>query len=278
MKEINKQSALVVLSGGQDSTTCLGWALNNYENVFAITFDYGQRHDRELESAKGVVDFFSRKTGRVIPWEVLALPKGTLGGSSPLTDHDVPLERYTDHESMEKIIGDRIELTFVPMRNALFLTLAANRAAIWGCGVIVTGVCQGDNANYPDCREQFIWRMETAINEALGHTTRPLERNYTRIKTPLMHLSKAETVKMAEQLPHTYSALSYSHTAYDGSYPPVGTDHASVLRAHGFTNAGVPDPLILRAWHAGLCELPDLPNYKGDLEPIMAALIQDWSL
>src|SRR4029077_19568375 len=125
-------------------------------------FDYNQRHSLELEAA--------RKVG--ILADVASHEFVTLGpvlrGRSPLIDTSEKLETYTDYDSMDKIIGDRVELTFVPMRNALFLTLAANRAVINDCNYLVTGVCQQDNANYPDCRLDFIRAQESAINEALG--------------------------------------------------------------------------------------------------------------
>jgi 7-cyano-7-deazaguanine synthase len=156
---------------------------------------------------------------------------------------------------MERRIGARIELTFVPMRNALFLTLAANVAAARGIDTIITGVCQADGTNYPDCRRGFIDAMEAMIEAAL--------ETKLAILTPLMNYSKAETVKLAASLPGCMEALAYSHTAYDGAYPPIGKDHATTLRAHGFAEAGVPDPLVARAWKEGLMELPATPNYDS---------------
>ena len=253
--KINK--ALVVFSGGQDSTTCLGVALSRHALVETITFDYGQRHAIEMEAARRVVEFFVAETGRMIP----SLHKDvlrTLESTSPLTS-DNELETYSDHASMEKIIGDRVEKTFVPMRNALFLTIAFNRAVAVGANVIYTGVCQADNANYPDCTIGFIMQMEAALNAALGYDRG--DERYIPIVTPLMHLSKAESIRLAMDTPHTYDALAFSHTAYDGKYPPTGKDHASILRAHGFEEAGVPDPLVLRAAEEGLMDLPATANY-----------------
>jgi 7-cyano-7-deazaguanine synthase len=246
-----QSSAIVILSGGQDSTTCLFWARDRFDKVHAITFNYNQRHARELDAALIV----AARAG-VESHETINLGP-ILAGRSPLTNPGEALERYRDFASMDQIIGDRIELTFVPMRNALFLTLAANRAAVLGIDDLVTGVCQQDNANYPDCRRSFIDAQRLAIDEALGLSGR------FRIHTPLMDMSKAQSIALAQSLPGCMEALAYTHTAYDGSYPPRGDDHASVLRAQGFMEAGVPDPLIVRAWRERLAPLPGTANYDA---------------
>lgn len=246
--------ALVILSGGQDSTTCLFWAKMHYKEVHAITFDYGQRHDREI----GAAIVIAERAG-VRSHEVVELPKGVLAGTSPLTDPTAVLERYKDADQMEAVIGDRREATFVPMRNALFLTIAANRAELLGAD-LVTGVCQMDNANYDDCRLTFIEAAEDYINKALGHDHRGTRA--IKILTPLMFRSKAETVKMAYDMGLAcWEALAYSHTCYAGKYPPTDKNHANVLRAAGFAEAGLPDPLVIRAFTEGLMPLPDSPNY-----------------
>jgi 7-cyano-7-deazaguanine synthase len=278
--------ALVVLSGGQDSTTCLFWAVQRYgaENVRALSFYYGQRHEIELIAADTVAWLAG-----IAPEnrEVVNLGDGILAGTSPLTDHSAPLEQYESFAQMDEVIGDRVEKTFVPMRNALFLTVAANRAVVSGANNIITGVCQADNANYPDCRASFILQQEEAINEALGHGSWE-EPGWISIHTPLMNMAKADSIHLALSTPCAYSALAYSHTAYDGSFPPTGADHATVLRAHGFEEAGFPDPLILRCWKEGRLAKPETANYgapqvagaldiiRGDLESKPWEIKQDW--
>lgn len=249
------RKALVVLSGGQDSTTCLFWAMREFDEVHAITFDYGQRHAIELEAAR-IVAF----AAGVASHEVVQVPN-CLVSVSPLTDPNTELEQYADAQQMDATIGNRRELTFVPMRNALFLTIAANRAEALGVQDIVTGVCQMDNANYDDCRVVFLDATEAYINTALGHDHRTPERAI-RIHAPLLFMTKAASVLFARQLPGCWEALAYSHTSYDGKYPPTDMNHANVLRADGFEQAGFPDPLVLRAVDEGLMELPATSNYN----------------
>lgn len=247
--------ALVILSGGQDSTTALFWAKKKFDEVHAITLDYGQRHSLEIDSALQV----ARMAG-VESHEVISVPK-ILKSTSPLTESSIQLECYTDAEQMDAVIGNRREATFVPMRNALFLTIAANRAEVAGIRNLVTGVCQMDNANYDDCRKVFIGAAEEYINYALGHDHRgtlPI-----LIHSPLMNKSKKDTVLLAKSLPGCWEALAYTHTSYDGKYPPTGMNHANILRADGFEKAGLPDPLVLRAVAEGLMELPFTANYDG---------------
>lgn len=255
---------LVVLSGGQDSTTCLYWAREALRGVtgaelHAITFDYGQRHAIEIDAARTV----ARMAG-VVSHEVIKVPD-CLKSTSPLTSNN-ELERYENFKQMEKTIGDRTELTFVPMRNSLFLTIAANRAMALDCWDIVTGVCEEDNANYPDCRQSFIGALENAINLSLGFTYMRL-----KIRTPLMFMSKKRTVLMANEMPGCMDALAYSHTSYDGKYPPTDMNHANVLRAQGFLDAGLPDPLVVRAWLEELMQLPASANYDACRAQYIAA-------
>ena len=253
-----KKRALVVLSGGQDSTTCLFWAKENYEEVHAITFDYGQRHRIEIDAAITIAGM-----AKVINHEIIYI-NDCLISTSPLTS-DAKLEKYENFEQMDRVIGDRVELTFVPMRNMLFLTIAMNRAVALGRGTdVITGICQADNANYPDCTEAFRQAFEQAADQALQSTPNP-ENPVHRVDAPFIFMSKAEMVKLARDLPGCWHALAYSHTSYDGKYPPVDMNHSNVLRAQGFEEAGLPDPLVLRAVYEGLMFYPDTQNYDDNL-------------
>lgn len=240
--------ALVVLSGGQDSTTCLFWAKDRFDHLHAVTIDYGQRHRREIDAAREICRLAN------VSHEVIRVPN-ILVGTSPLVNQGSSLEQYKDWQSLP----GGLEKTFVPMRNMFFLTIAANRALARNCNTLVTGVCQEDFGGYPDCRAVFIFAVEAAIR--LGSSLD--EKFEFTIRTPLMDIDKAASVKLALEHPGCYAALGWSHTSYDGQYPPTGHDHATLLRAKGFEKAGVPDPLVIRAYWEHLMPLPETSNYQN---------------
>ena len=217
--------ALVVFSGGQDSTTCLYWALKHFKEVRTLTFDYGQRHRIELECAKKIAQLAK------VHNEVLSIDTFTELGGNALTGSEV----VETHQ--ENIIDEDLPNTFVPGRNLILLSFAAARAWQLGIENIVTGVCQTDYSGYPDCRKNTIEALQLALN--LG-----MERQFV-LHTPLMLLTKAQTVRMAKDL-GALEALSFSHTCYNGTFPPCGTCPACHLRQKGFSEAGVIDPLIKR--------------------------------
>jgi 7-cyano-7-deazaguanine synthase len=216
------EKALVVLSGGQDSTTCLWWAIDRFgrDNVAALTFDYGQRHHVELECA-ALVAAEAGVAHSILPIDTFA----ALGGNA-LTDDSV---RVGGAEQ------NNLPNTFVAGRNLIFLTFAA--AWCWPRGInhIVTGVAETDYSGYPDCRQDTI----TALNRALDLG---MERDFT-IHTPLMNLSKKQTVLLARDL-GAIDALALTHTCYEGERPPCGSCQACILRARGFDEAGISDPLL----------------------------------
>jgi 7-cyano-7-deazaguanine synthase len=259
--------AVIVLSGGQDSTTCLYWAKARGLELHAITFDYGQRHRREIQAAIKVAQMAGVVTHRVVELGYghqmvngrFHQVGGVLEGTSPLVDPNAELEQYHNHQSLP----GGLEKTFVPMRNQLFLTIAANRAYVLGTRMVVTGVSAEDYGGYPDCRQDFINALE--LVSSLGtFTGKDGALPALFISTPLMHMNKRETVELACRIDGCYEALAFSHTSYDGEYPPTGKDHATLLRQKGFEAAGIPDPLILRAHIKGdLKELPEHESYYG---------------
>ena len=208
------------------STTCLYWALKHFEEVKTLTFDYGQRHRIELECAKKIAQFAA------VHHEVLSVGTFTELGGNALTGS----EEVESHQ--ENIIEEGLPNTFVPGRNIILLSFAAARAWQLGIENIVTGVCQTDYSGYPDCRKNTIEALQLALN--LG-----MERQFV-LHTPLMWLTKTHTVRKAQEL-GALEALSFSHTCYNGSFPPCGTCPACHLRQKGFSEAGIIDPLIKRA-------------------------------
>lgn len=262
MSDLDPTHGLVVLSGGQDSTTCLFWALAHYEKVSAITFDYGQRHAIEIQAARDVWALAKHLSADVTFGEHYILAVGPiLESTSPLVSA-AALEQYKDFNSLP----GGLEKTFVPMRNQLFLTLAANRAVAVGAADIITGVCQEDFGGYPDCRQVFIDSLQETINLGLGlEDSEDGIVNTLQIMTPLMDLSKADTVELAVEF-GGYEALAFSHTSYDGQYPPTGHDHATLLRAKGFAEAKMADPLVLRAAMDDLMPWPEFAKPETAVE------------
>ncbi|MBA3685023.1 MAG: 7-cyano-7-deazaguanine synthase QueC [Planctomycetes bacterium] len=215
------EAALVLLSGGQDSTTCLAWALKHFRRVEAATIDYGQRHRVELEAAAAI----ARAAGvaqRVIPCDSFR----ALGGNALTGDEAVaPGVRA----------ANQLPNTFVPGRNLIFLSLAAAWAYQLGISELVTGVCQTDSSGYPDCLADTMDALQQALRCGM-------DAPFT-IHTPLMHLTKAQTVAMLRDLGGLH-LLALSHTCYNGQRPPCGICPACVLRAKGFDEARIADPLI----------------------------------
>lgn len=221
---MEKESAVVVLSGGQDSTTALYWAKKRFGEVLAVSFDYGQRHSIELQCA-----------------EVIAGKAGVA--------HEVFDAKFINALSPSALTRDDIEVacpkgklptTFVDGRNLFFLSMAAVFAKQRGVHYLVTGVSAEDYSGYPDCRRNFIDSLETTLTLAMAY-------EFT-ILTPMMNISKADEVRMAVELgPDCIEALAWSHTCYEGMLPPCGRCPACELRARGFEQAGYYDPLVLRA-------------------------------
>lgn len=219
-------AALVILSGGQDSTTCLYWALHRFGagHVAAVTFDYGQRHRIELACAAQVA------ARAEVPHTVLPINTFAVLGGNALTDGNIAVRDGADAQT-------GLPNTFVPGRNLIFLTFAAALAYPQGIRHLVAGVAQTDYSGYPDCRQATLQALEQTLR--LG-----MDYDFT-LHTPLMFQSKADTVRLAGEL-GALPALADTHTCYRGQQPPCGECPACVLRARGFAEAGIPDPLVER--------------------------------
>jgi 7-cyano-7-deazaguanine synthase len=228
--------AVVLLSGGQDSTTCLYWALREFgrERTAALSFDYGQRHRVELEAARRVAELAG------VEHAVLCIDTFAQLGGNALTDSAVAVP-IGPSVAEPPGAGGELPITFVPGRNLIFLTFAA----AWAYGRrwphLVVGVAQTDYSGYPDCREGTLRALEQSLR--LG-----MELDF-QVHAPLMQLSKRQTVELAREL-GALSALAYTHTCYNGARPPCGRCAACELRARGFREAGVPDPLLAAACKA----------------------------
>jgi 7-cyano-7-deazaguanine synthase len=216
--------ALVLLSGGQDSTTCLYWAIDRFgrDNVSAVSFDYGQRHRIELDCAAAIAEH-AAVAHRCLPIDTFK----ALGGDA-LTDADIAVKPDVDDST-------GLPNTFVPGRNLVFLTFAAALAWQLGIANLVAGVAQTDYSGYPDCRAETLEALQQALRLGM--------ESDVEIHAPLMHLSKCETVELARDL-GGLEAMTLTHTCYNGQRPPCGECPACVLRAKGFAEAGIEDPLL----------------------------------
>jgi 7-cyano-7-deazaguanine synthase len=220
--------AVVLLSGGIDSTTTLAIAIAEGYNVYALSFDYGQRHRIELKAARRIADSLDAKEHRVAKIDLRVF------GGSALTDNfDVPKQRS------ETQIAHGIPVTYVPARNTIFLAYALAWAEVIPANDIFLGVNAIDYSGYPDCRPEFIEAFENLAN--LG-TKAGVEGVQFRIHAPLIKFSKAEIIRKAIELDVD---LALTHSCYDPSPDGVacGECDSCLLRLKGFREAGVEDPI-----------------------------------
>jgi len=227
------QNAVVLLSGGLDSVTCLYWAKANYANVTAVSFNYGQRHNSELNAAKKIA-----ATAQV-NHRIIDIDLAQLGGSA-LTDASlvVPDAKQTDFSDNQH--NDSIPITYVPARNTIFLSYALALAEVTQSNAIVIGVNAVDYSGYPDCRPEYIAAFENMANLA---TKAGVMGNHLHIATPLLHLSKAEIIKLGVSLGVDY-ALTVSCYRADSEGRACGHCDSCYLRQQGFLQAEIDDPTI----------------------------------
>jgi len=226
--------AIVLFSGGQDSTTCLYLAKTLFDEVHAVSILYGQRHHSELNAAAQIVERAQ------VPHTVLEVPAlGKIGDSALVNDDQ---EIAGEGGRVDEAMPQGLPTSFVPGRNLLLLTLAGAVAVREGASDIVTGVCQTDFSGYPDCRREFVDSLEQTLGFAMPSSAGPF-----RIHTPLMHITKAETVRLARRLgDDCWESLADSVTCYHGQNPGCGECPACALRFKGFEEAGFTDPQLAR--------------------------------
>lgn len=205
------RKAIVIFSGGQDSTTCLFQAIAEYgkENVETMTFQYGQRHSIELEKAKWIAQDLGVKQTFIDTSVIKAITHNAL------MDENVHIEQK----------DNKLPNTFVDGRNALFLLYAAIYAKGQGIQDIITGVCETDFSGYPDCRDMFIKSMNVTLNLAMDYQF--------NIKTPLMYLTKAQTWQLADELGVLDYVRNYTHTCYEGVDGGCSQCPSCILRDKG---------------------------------------------
>jgi len=222
--------AICLLSGGLDSSTCLALARREGFDCYALSFDYGQRHRIELESAARVAASIGAVEHRVVHFDLRQFGKSAL-----TADVAVPKDRSIESMKAE------IPVTYVPARNTIFLSFALAWAETLEASDIFIGVNALDYSGYPDCRPEYIEAFERMANLA----TKAAVEGRTRVKvhTPLIRLSKAEIVKLAAKLGLDFG-LTHSCYDPDASGKPCGACDSCILRRKGFEEAGLADPLL----------------------------------
>jgi 7-cyano-7-deazaguanine synthase len=221
--------AIVLLSGGLDSTTVLAMAHSKGYETYALSFSYGQRHSWELECARRVATVFGAKDHRIAQIDLRAF-----GGSALTADIDVPKGRSPEQMSAN------IPITYVPARNTIFLSFALAWAEVLGSSDIFIGVNALDYSGYPDCRPEFIEAFERLANLA---TKAGIEgRQRLKIHTPLIALSKAEIIRTGLKLGVDYALTSSCYDPFPAG-DPCGACDSCLLRQKGFSTNGIIDPL-----------------------------------
>lgn len=228
----NPKKAIVLFSGGLDSTTCLYWAKQQFDSVTALSFRYGQRHSSELNCASHI----AKQLG--VSHRIIDIDIGGLGGSA-LTDTSLQVPDFKQNNELEH----SPPITYVPARNTIFLSYALAVAEVEHAQSIVIGVSSVDYSGYPDCRADFIDAFETLANLA---TVAGRQGNKLSIIAPLQTLSKAETLKLGLSLGVDYRQTVSCYKA-DEMGRACGVCDSCHLRRQGFLEAGVDDPTQYQA-------------------------------
>lgn len=230
--------AIVLLSGGIDSTTTLAIAKAEGFDVYALSFDYGQRHGVELESARRNAAKYDVKKHLVFRFDMREI-----GGSALTSEMEVPKERLNQDAEVNKA-SSVIPVTYVPARNTIFLSFALAWAETINSEDIFIGVNAVDYSGYPDCRPEYIKAYEDMANLATKASVEGSAR--FNIRTPLIDLSKSRIIKMGTKLGVDYSLTwsCYDPVQKDGQYVPCLLCDSCLLRAKGFKEADIEDPLL----------------------------------
>lgn len=220
-----KEKAVILLSGGLDSCTCMAVAKEAGYELYPISFNYHQRHSVELEGAKKIASFYGVKKHLIIETNMEAI------GGSALTDENIEVPEG-DVERKD------VPPTYVPARNLIFLSYAMGYAEVVGANHVYIGVNSVDYSGYPDCRPEFIQKFQALSDYATTATA--VEGKKIKIETPLQDLSKSDIVKLGSKLG---APLQFTHSCYNGGEKACGVCDSCKLRLRGFAEAGVEDPI-----------------------------------
>lgn len=220
------KKAVVLFSGGLDSTTCLALAKSQGFSCYALSFSYGQKHNMELTAAKRTTEHFG------IVHKIIELPLSQFGGSA-LTDETLEVPDYKGNQN--------IPITYVPARNTIFLSYALAWAEVLHSNDIFIGASYVDYSGYPDCRPEYIAAFQKLANLA---TKVGIEDGNIQIHTPLLRLSKAETIQLGLSLGVDYKMTVSCYRAHEARQA-CGTCDSCMLRKKGFTELGLQDPAYL---------------------------------
>ncbi|QYR23525.1 7-cyano-7-deazaguanine synthase QueC [Paenibacillus sp. sptzw28] len=228
------KKAVIILSGGLDSTTCMGYAREEGFELYPITFDYGQRHRIELNNARSVAEHY----GVLDRLKLIELGFLRDFGGSALTDDSIDVPLTGELPEVEQV--GEIPVTYVPGRNLLFLSIATSYAEAVGAEAIYIGVNALDYSGYPDCRPEFIAKVEEVIATA---TKVGVEGKPITIETPLIRLTKADIIREGTRMKVPYRLTT---SCYNGEAEACGECDSCRLRLKGFAEAGLEDPIAYK--------------------------------
>lgn len=233
--QLGKMRAVSLLSGGLDSSTVLSYAISKGYEVIALSFDYGQRHRKELESAKKIADYYGVKH------KIMKIDLRAIGGSALTDDIEVP-------DVTLGAIGKEIPVTYVPARNTILLSLGLGLAEVTDSSKIFIGANALDYSGYPDCRPEYFEAINRTFDLA---TKKTVEGGKIEVEAPLLRFSKADIVRLAHSLK---TPLELTWSCYNGKERACGVCDSCKLRLKGFMEAGFEDPI----------EYENLPDFYTD--------------